>query len=502
MLKNIKKINKSIIYTAIVVIFTFIFSILIPYGGDDWGNYLNGSTNFFNIINIVKRFYFLWEGRIFSRLFCLLIIPNKLLFSIITSVLMGLLYYFLCNITNAKNNKVLYPLIFISLFFIDMETFSQAYVWKTGNITYFIPTVFLFFLVYKRKDVFTENNIKTSKMDFIIVLLSFVFSLFVENITVGILTVLIMNNIMYYLKTHKIDKVMLFSLIASVIAFLIMMLSPGNFNRLNMDSSFKNLSIIEKVLYNIPNLINYTFIKNSFLMVLILIVLFIYIYKSNINKFIKFILSSILFIIPISTVLVYNLNYFIKLPTKLLILLDANRWYISTYWIIFTIILIFILIKISLKNNFKRNIYFIILALVGNGSMMMSPVWGGRTAILTTFSLNILLIFILLDFKFINEKLKYVLNVIMFTFIVMFTIYSFSIYLLNNDREKYIKYQIRNNYEEYKIIILPSYFTWNLNTWGSEGEFAYNFKRAYGIDREAKLIYVKKKDVNLKTIKK
>lgn len=54
-----------------------------------------------------------------------------------------------------------------------------------------------------------------------------------------------------------------------------------------------------------------------------------------------------------------------------------------------------------------------------------------------------------------------------------------------------------NDAKEYEIIILPTYYTWNLNTWGSDGTFAYNFKTAYGIDKEAPLVYVSRKNVNI-----
>ena len=77
---------------------------------------------------------------------------------------------------------------------------------------------------------------------------------------------------------------------------------------------------------------------------------------------------------------------------------------------------------------------------------------------------------------------------------ILFTIYSIYIYNLNIDRNKYINYQLENRANEIEVIILPGYYTWNLNTWGSDGDFAYSFKDAYGIDRDMELIYVSKND--------
>ena len=80
---------------------------------------------------------------------------------------------------------------------------------------------------------------------------------------------------------------------------------------------------------------------------------------------------------------------------------------------------------------------------------------------------------------------------------IAFTVYSFYIYNLNIDRNKYINYQLENRATEIEVIILPSYYTWNLNTWGSDGDFAFNFKAAYGIDKDMELIYVSKDEASV-----
>ena len=112
--------------------------------------------------------------------------------------------------------------------------------------------------------------------------------------------------------------------------------------------------------------------------------------------------------------------------------------------------------------------------------------------------ITLVLLILKLDLKLFNNVKSFVcLNLICSCFIIGFIVYSIYIYNLNIDRTKYINYQLEQETKEYKILILPSYYTWNLNTWGSDGDFANNFKRAYGIDEDAKLIYVNMRDVQI-----
>ena len=62
---------------------------------------------------------------------------------------------------------------------------------------------------------------------------------------------------------------------------------------------------------------------------------------------------------------------------------------------------------------------------------------------------------------------------------------------------KYINYQRSNKTKEYEIIILPGYYTWNLNTCASDSEFADSFKLVYGIDSDTKLNYIYREDAKI-----
>ena len=146
-----------------------------------------------------------------------------------------------------------------------------------------------------------------------------------------------------------------------------------------------------------------------------------------------------------------------------------------------------------------------LIGLVSNASMMITPTWGGRTAYFTAICLCISYTLILLklyDNLLTKEVVIKILNIISFVFIVLLIMYTFVVFYFNMKRNEYIELQKKQNKENYEIIIIPNYYAWNLNVWGSDGPFALNFKRAYGIEEKAKLTMVSLKDVNNKKLKK
>ena len=188
-MKDQKEIIK---YSGIVFLFFLIVGFLIPYTGDDWNNLLhNGSLT--GIIKTAISAYNTFEGRFFSRIFDLFLIYYKPFWVIINALGMTFLYFFIAKIVKIKKS-ILYVFIASSLLLIDEESFSQIYVWLTGNITYFIPMLFILLIIYLNKNIFKKNsNIKYPKYLYVLLpILSFISSMFVENVSVGIITTLIL----------------------------------------------------------------------------------------------------------------------------------------------------------------------------------------------------------------------------------------------------------------------------------------------------------------------
>ncbi len=488
--------NKFWMYAFALFGFTLLFSLLIPMGGDDFGMYLHKGITLSEIFELSKWFYSVWEGRFFARVFSLLLIPNEILWAFVNASLMTLIFYFMYKIIGVKEKYL--PFILMGLLFIDYETFAQVYVWRTGNIFYFLPIVFAFALVFIRRNVIWDADVNIRWWNYLFVPFTLIFCMFVENVAVGIIIICLLNLIFYYFKYKKIDKPMLLCFVSAIIGFCLMYFSPGTQIRVDMESAFTSLSIFEKFIHNIPNLINYTFIKNSFIVFLFILVMSIIVWRNIKNKKIKFLLLIFIVLPSGITAFLNIISPFVMLPNVLLKVLNHENLFIDIYWILFTLLFLFLIIY-YLKID-KSIYYFLILAFLSAGSMMFSPTWGGRTACFTTFMLFISLFLIIMKLNlriFESGKIFVFSNLICIVFMLLFTIYSVYIYDLNIDRIKYINYQRENNAKEYEIIILPGYYTWNLNTWGSEGEFADNFRRVFGIADGMQLIYVNRKDVQV-----
>lgn len=484
------------LYIILIFVFVFIFSSLIPMGGDDFGNYLKGGLSFAEKIDLSILYYNIFEGRFFSRIFDLILVPNELLLVFVKAISITLIFYLMCRILNASQKY--YPLILMAILFVDYQVFGQVYVWRTGFVTYFIPMVFLIFLIFVRKNCIFDLDVKIEWWNYLLFPLALIFSMFVENVAVGIIMVCILELLLYFLKYRKIDIPILLCLIFSVIGFCFMYFSSGTTLRAASEDAFSSLNFFDKILFNVSNFVNYIFIKNSFLLFLFIVVMSIIVIRKVKNNLLRILLLLFIILPAFITSILNVFAPFGFLPDVLLKILNCKNIFIEIYWILFTILF---LILVTYYFKFDKAIWFFLIIAFSNAmAMMISPIWGGRTICLTSYMLFMALILMILKFDlkiFDIKKFRVFMNFICFGFMVLFCIYSIYIYNLNNDRVKYINYQLENDSKEFEIIILPGYYTWNLNTWGSDGDFAYSFKEFYGINKEAKLIYVNNKNTKV-----
>ena len=74
---------------------------------------------------------------------------------------------------------------------------------------------------------------------------------------------------------------------------------------------------------------------------------------------------------------------------------------------------------------------------------------------------------------------------------IVFGIYTLYVYSYHLKREQYIDIQKAENMKSIEVIILPSYYTWNLTPWGDGGIFLDTFKNARGISSDTDIRLVK-----------
>ena len=454
-------------------IFFIIIMFLSPISGDDWGNYLVGEQGIRHMIGNAIGMYFSWEGRFISRLFINLFTYNKWLWNIVNSAVIVSIIYMINSICNFKNKKIMFFLSTLIVLFMNLFTFSQVVVWIAGNITYlFVIPLILFYI----KILYNDKKL-SGGISFVLGILNAIIPMFVEHMAIILILLNIIFLVKYYIRNKKVNKKLVVFLIISIISFLVMFLSPGNSIRNGMENNYFNtLSSFEKIIYNIPNYIYYTYTINYFLIVLMIIGNY-FIIKNKINRRpIKIILCifNIISIIFVLKSLLTKCDYSSNVNTLSII-----------YFIIYSIISFFLVVK----NNYNdKSLLFFLLGIISNGIMLLSPTWGYRTSFATYLFIGISYLIIIDGYIKNNKIILYTLLFMNLLGIIFYLVLYISIHLQYNDNYKAIMNGIENKSQNIEIVSYPSFAPCNINP--SNDYHLSKFKKYYGINENTKITLV------------
>lgn len=459
---------------AIYFIFFLLIMCLSPISGDDWGNYLVGKQGLNYMINNAIEMYFSWEGRFISRLLINIFTYNKLLWNILNSLVIVSIIYMINNICKFKNRKTMYLLVPLVFLFMNLYTFSQVIVWIAGNITYlFVILLLLYYL-----NELCKNKMLSRKKRIILLVLNIVIPMFVEHMAI----ILILTNIIFiivdYLKLKKVNKILIIYLIVSIISFSIMFLSPGNTLRNSVENTyFNSLSFTQKIIYNIPNFIYYTYIVNYFLIILMLIGNYLITKNKIENKVVKiffyiFELFSIIFVIGGTL----N-NQFL-----------SDNIFTIIYFLLYSVISFLLVIKDSKSINKDLAIFFFLLGMFSNDIMLLSPTWGYRTSFATYLFMSISYLIIIDRYLNKSKLINYFLVTCNVIGISLYITFYISIRLQYNDNYLRIKQGINDKTNNIKIVAYPSFAPCNINP---ENDYHLEmFKKYYGINKDTNIILI------------
>lgn len=470
---KIKSNNK--IYTGIFLFLLLIF-FLSPISGDDWGNYLEGAQGFYHMISQAVGMWFTWEGRFISRVLINILTYNKWLWNIVNAfVIIGIINY-IERISKFKNKKIMLILTFATILFMNIFTFSQTVTWLAGNITYLfvIPLLLMYiYILYNNKDNTKINNI-------VLVILNIIIPMFVEHMAI----ILILLNIYFivrdYLKNKTINKKLICFLLISIISFGLMYFSPGNRIRSSMENlEFNKLSLFGKIMYNIPNLIFYTYRINYFLIILLVIGNIILIKKNIKNKLLRIVLY-LLELISILFTGIYLLNSF---NINTISISDSNIL-VFIYFAVLTIINFLLLIK----NKKELPIIFYSMGIISNLVMLMSPTWGYRTSLATYLFLSISYLMVIDEYYKKNKIIEICTYIITILGMIFYLIFYISIYRTNIANEKMIKEA--NNTSRIELIAYPGFAPCNINP--TDDYHLKRFKEYYKINEDVEIEIVNK----------
>jgi hypothetical protein len=469
MKEKIKSNNK--IYTGIFLFLLLIF-FLSPISGDDWGNYLEGAQGIYHMFSQAVGMWFTWEGRLISRVLINILTYNKWLWNIVNAAtIVGMIYY-VNKIVNFKHKKLMILLTFITILFMNIFTFSQTVTWLAGNITYLFVIPLL--LIY----IYIIYNGKYNKFtNILLVILNIIIPMFIEHMAILLILLNVYFIVKDYIKNKTINKKLILFLIISIISFLSMYLSPGNRIRSSMENlEFNKLSLFGKIMYNIPNLIFYTYRINYFLIILLVIGNFILIKKHIKNKLIRIILYLIELISLVFTC-VYLLNSF-NINT---ISISDNNIFVIIYFIVLTIINLLLLIK----NKKELTVLFYSMALISNGVMLMSPTWGYRTSLATYLFMAIAYLIVIDEYYKKNKIIEYSTVVITILGMLFYLVFYISIYRTSLANEKMIKEANKNNISRIELIAYPGFAPCNINP--VDPYHLKRFKEYYNINEDTEI---------------
>lgn len=463
---NIMK--KKNIYLITVLLLFLALTFLTPISGDDFGNYISTDGSILSSIKIALSYYNTLEGRFIGRIIIMYTTYHKIIWNILTTLLFTLLVSSISKLLRKLSSLLI---LILGLLLINIDMFAQSYTWLAGSITYLYPTVltiFYFISIY-----YKHNNYKLHDY-FILIALSIIIPMFVENIAcifvLGNIILLIYTSI----KERKLNILYLITTILSSFFLIIMLKSPGSASRsLTENIEFNNLTIIGKILTNIKNFNNYVFFKNSIMLIITIIPILYYLIKKR-----KIITSLLVTIIPILSIIS---NIYFMLPMKFSFLqnfsiIDKSNSIYIIYWIIYIFLFILSINYIINDKLEKKFIYFLlILGLSSSIVMLILPTWGDRITLYSTITLT-LIGTILID-KIIDDlKLVKYLKVAYALVVIYLIICFILINRINTYRENYIKEQLEENLDIISVVRNPIMYIWNNNP---QSEYFINTYKSY-----------------------
>ena len=478
--------KKKNIYLITVLLLFLTLTFLTPISGDDFGNYISTDGSILSSIKTALSYYNTLEGRFIGRIIIMYTTYHKIIWNILTTLLFTLLVSSISKLLRKLSSLLI---LILGLLLINTDMFAQSYTWLAGSITYLYPTVltiFYFISIY-----YKHNNYKLHDY-FILISLSIIIPMFVENIA----SIFVLGNIILLIytsiKERKLNILYIITTILSSFFLIIMLKSPGSASRsLTENIEFNNLTIIGKILTNIKNFNNYVFLKNSIMLIITVIPILYYLIKKR-----KIITSLLVTIIPILSIIS---NIYYMLPMKFSFLqnfsmIDKSNSIYIIYWIIYIFLFILSINYIINDNLEKKFIYFLlVLGLSSSIVMLILPTWGDRITLYSTITLT-LIGTILID-KIIDDlKLVKYLKVAYALVGIYLIICFISINQINTYRENYLKVQLEENMEVIKIVRNPIIYIWNNNPQSKYFIDTYKFYQNIPKEKDIDIVSLSYKD--------
>ena len=229
-------------------IYQFVFENRMP------TNETRRLSNVFQLFPSMANHWKLWGGRVtvhFLLQFCFLM--GKGFFNVFNSIMfivLGILIY--KHVDNTKDIKIPLLITIYATIFLFVPQPGATILWKSGSANYLWASIMILIMTLTYKKHFDNNeNIKNNKINAILL---FLYGMFVgcssENGVIALIAIQILFMITYKIKYNKIPAWAYTALVGTIISYILLLVSPGNYIRAN--------EMYPGVEYKFNNLIEYT----------------------------------------------------------------------------------------------------------------------------------------------------------------------------------------------------------------------------------------------------
>ena len=495
-MESMEKVNKRVINKDRIIkilIFLIITSIFYfaPYAHDDWawGTQIG--------IERLHSYFENYNGRWAGNILVLVLTRCRLFKALFSSLTMMMIVGIINRIINKSNSKIIY-LVTSLIMLMPYTIIAQTLSWTSGFSNYVISFALVLLFIYLNIDIINnEEKIKSNKILIVpLLLLGFITSLFLENLTIYNLLLVVFLIIYQLIKNKKVKIENVFYFIGSLAGTILMFSNGAYHNIANASDQYRTIEQGNFIIRAIKTyfstiykfLIQDNFIINIFIGILILLITINFLKN---NKDIK---RTKRFTLGINSVIIVGYITYIVFLT---ISGNSNVFITEKYQtliegiiaiLFFLAILISSVIAIDNKKIKQRIAFDLISIVVLTGPLLIVTPIGPR---------NFFMSYVLFTmvgcelFNYIDKKENfYIKNILItITFILLFchfAIFSY-IYKIEYERTNYI-----NDNQKTDILYLPKLpyekYMQHGNPYGEV--FVERFKIFYGIKESQQVRFV------------
>ncbi len=486
---------KRYFFVIAALFIAFLFSYITyktPLAGDDWGYALNGMNG--NPFELAIAFYNSWSGRFFSELWGFIAAPNRIIWNIVNPIIFVVIFLGIYYLAHVKKKHILIPLVILAIILsVDDNLRMETYTWLMGT-TYTIPLA-LSFVYFFLIDNIMYHTITVKKWYLVAAILSnvilFYIGLTMENIAAVMILAVIIELVYSYFNARDFVKYLWINLFSATIPFLIMRMSPGSNARLLRDSAeWAKLNIFEKLINGYPDFIDFTFLKNNYLILFmsLAMILLVHFSKKKVSVPVKLVSTFIQFL---GVITVFSFAF---IDGEVNRLLDPNGIFNMIFWPIYVMDILMLLYVCLDGKRRDTAIFYFVIGGSANIVMMYSPIFGSRSSIYTVIYMIVVICLALEDIKAPNYVLVFVTLLSIFVIGDRFIEYTYKyklVALRQNERLEIIKYY--REHPEVEEVWIPRFPVYTIHGGDIEEGDTYHFetfKEFYNLPQSAdKIIF-------------